>query len=589
METNVEGNIHKLRLRLIDSDAKQQRSRSHEPKKQTPRKSNENHHRTYSKPAHDYEFQRVHDLYSHRYRANQRTFFPNYSYDSRLYLQPLQEEQLFSSSNMDDLIDSMARRRLAFRQFNTNVDQQRSSNGYYSSYIEPINPEQIYLRNEDVIYTNRSSRSQSERDSRRAQAYEQMLRLRTDQLGPDSDEMNMTGSSGQKTPVKLPPISSGQKPNQARISSNKNESQPTLPLISSEHVIKLPSDIYVSSKSDHSTHKTRRHRSISKETQSESDQSEGETDTSTDNRPKKKNSQNSDTGFFTESDLQQKKKTKVPRNQFKKKAIAILFTIILKRRLHQTRPHRSIQSPNQAIQKIRLQELLVALHRVYLEPDGPIFNALIQAITHPISLQHALNSSSKYYTDAIETIGNAMKDIISKIIQFMPKDGILGTTKTSAISIYLQNGNPFPDNYFWQCEREHLEFDHLKLINITKQRAILLLIDLFIFRALVTTLLIKPIKYRLILGQLTSSQSTSLKVLSSVMLYLGRRTAGSKSEILAVPQEWKFSLYTDEEIQAIIQHSEIKSIINTCEQSLRMWCKEYIRRIDESFGKELRR
>jgi hypothetical protein len=32
-----------------------------------------------------------------------------------------------------------------------------------------------------------------------------------------------------------------------------------------------------------------------------------------------------------------------------------------------------------------------------------------------------------------------------------------------------------------------LEFDHLKVKNITKQRAILLLIGIFIFRALVTT------------------------------------------------------------------------------------------------------
>lgn len=58
---------------------------------------------------------------------------------------------------------------------------------------------------------------------------------------------------------------------------------------------------------------------------------------------------------------------------------------------------------------------------MYLEPDGPIFNALIEAITHPISLQHALNSSSRNYSEAIETIGNAMKDIVSKITQFMVK------------------------------------------------------------------------------------------------------------------------------------------------------------------------
>ncbi len=83
--------------------------------------------------------------------------------------------------------------------------------------------------------------------------------------------------------------------------------------------------------------------------------------------------------------------------------------------------HRPIQSPRAAIHKIRLQEILVALHRVYLEPDGPIYNALIQSITHSVSLQHALNRSSKNYLEAIKAIGNALKHIISEITQFMVK------------------------------------------------------------------------------------------------------------------------------------------------------------------------
>jgi hypothetical protein len=79
--------------------------------------------------------------------------------------------------------------------------------------------------------------------------------------------------------------------------------------------------------------------------------------------------------------------------------------------------------PNQTlsatIHKIRLQEIMVALHRVYLEPDGPIYNALIQTITSSIELKDALNSSSKYYSQAINVIGEALKNIISKIVDFM--------------------------------------------------------------------------------------------------------------------------------------------------------------------------
>jgi hypothetical protein len=62
---------------------------------------------------------------------------------------------------------------------------------------------------------------------------------------------------------------------------------------------------------------------------------------------------------------------------------------------------------------------MVALHRVYLEPDGPIYNALIQTITSTVELKDALNSSSKYYSDAINVIGEALKNIVSSIVDFM--------------------------------------------------------------------------------------------------------------------------------------------------------------------------
>ena len=73
-----------------------------------------------------------------------------------------------------------------------------------------------------------------------------------------------------------------------------------------------------------------------------------------------------------------------------------------------------------------------------------------------------------------------------------------------------------------------------------------------------------------------------------------------------MPHEWQLSLHTDETIQPILQHAQIRSIVQTCEvsatsmdisfeifddfiqQSLRSWCEEYIRRIDASYGKELR-
>jgi len=62
---------------------------------------------------------------------------------------------------------------------------------------------------------------------------------------------------------------------------------------------------------------------------------------------------------------------------------------------------------------------MVALHRVYLEPDGPIYNSLIQTITSSVELKDALNPSSKNNSDAINVIGEALKNVIPRIVDFM--------------------------------------------------------------------------------------------------------------------------------------------------------------------------
>ena len=85
-------------------------------------------------------------------------------------------------------------------------------------------------------------------------------------------------------------------------------------------------------------------------------------------------------------------------------------------RSFQNRPSQTLSA---TIHKIRLQEIMVALHRVYLEPDGPIYNALIQTISNSIALKEALNPESRMYTGAIQVIGEALKNIISRIVDFM--------------------------------------------------------------------------------------------------------------------------------------------------------------------------
>jgi len=77
------------------------------------------------------------------------------------------------------------------------------------------------------------------------------------------------------------------------------------------------------------------------------------------------------------------------------------------------------RSASVVIHKIRLQEIIVGLHRVYLEPDGPIYNVLLQTINSPAELKDALKSSSKNYSEAITIIGDAVKNIVSRIVDFM--------------------------------------------------------------------------------------------------------------------------------------------------------------------------
>ncbi|CAF0730608.1 unnamed protein product [Rotaria sordida] len=696
MDANVEDNIHKLRLRLIDSELQHQRRSTDDYIKRTQEQlslssskstehylhdissSNnliyqrvkpkilsqqtsysplsidtpifidrigmENNPQDHSDIERDLEIRRIQESLHGGRRSNQQLTISNYSYDPRLHLQPSNNtigDRQYSSSNMDDLIDSMARRHLAYRRLDAAIDRQRRGLGGYNPYYDSsIIGRQASFRSQqqddDIFFTNTASSSRIGQDFIRTNpnSLNQMVRSKVDysnRIQPDPDDLNMNNMIRTNSYSILPPISPGIDSNRLSRTQNLSNSalyqakrnpqqyrnyQQPLPLNlpdHTEHLIELPSDIFLSSRTEligssqhHDQTRTSKPGSVSKDKSdvsidSEIDQSDGENNPyiinhqhSQNKQKSGKKSENGHYGFFTEGNPpQQQQKSKQnnkfhPRLLFQKAAIGILFINIIKHDAAKNRLNRRSQTLSATIHKIRIQEIMVALHRVYLEPDGPIYNALIQAITNSIELKHALDKSSKYYSEAINIIGQAVNNVISKIVDFMPKDGILGTAKNSAVSALIQDGNPFPDNYFWQCEKNILEFHKSKIINITKQRAILLLIGIFIFRALVTTLLIKPTKYRFILGELPKNQLVSLKVLASVISYIGRRAVKSSSQILTLPHEWESSLYSDTDIEPIIQHAEIKSIITTCEQSLRDWCEDYIRRIDASFGKELR-
>ncbi|CAF3539007.1 unnamed protein product [Adineta steineri] len=645
MNITGDNSIQDLRYRLIESDLNYQRRTTDEYIKRTRRIGMEGDPDSKLDIERELEIQKIQASLNSGRVSRQPVLLSDYSHVSRSQMKPINEileDRRYASDNMDDLIDSMARRHLVDRGYDLSPERRQSGLGNYSPYIgsSPTGRRMLLRsqqRNDDIYFANTPPSNYFEHDGGRTptNGLHHMLRSGSDPHQPSQLHYDDGGTNNimhSDSSPKLPPILQGSDANRFNRPSYATNStlylarhnlqgyknyQQSIPLglpDHSEHLIELPSDIFLTSKREQDespqrhrslhrskSRKVRRHKTVvSEDSESDASDDDDENNLFSDNnnnnhhhhhrRHRSKNRHEEEQGFFTERSLPKKtkKKNKRVRQLFRKAIIAVLFIKVLKRRAVKNHTKRSQQTLSATIHKIRLQEIMVALHRVYLEPEGPIYNALIQATSNTVDLRNALNASSKNYSNAIYVIGDAVKNIISRIVDFMPKDGVLGTSKNSAIAALIQNGHPFPDNYFWQCEKELLEFNKSKLTHITKQRAILLIIGSFIFRALVTTLLTKPIKYRLLLGQLTPTQSASLKVLASILFYVGRRAVKSSPQILALPHEWSYSLYNDASIKPIIQHSEIKPIITKCEQSLRVWCEQYIRRIDASFGKELR-
>lgn len=171
---------------------------------------------------------------------------------------------------------------------------------------------------------------------------------------------------------------------------------------------------------------------------------------------------------------------------------------------------------------------MVALHRVYLEPDGPIYNALMEAAMSPVELKGALNPTSKHYAQAVYVIGEALKNIVARIVDFMvtslhrpncreesvrnvlaerwraghfedlgdSRPDSTGKSISGQLLLAVREGNCTGAVDSMHCAivvQELLEFSKGKLVKITRQRATLLIIGSFLFRGLVTTVVCLPL------------------------------------------------------------------------------------------------
>ncbi|CAF3889172.1 unnamed protein product [Rotaria sordida] len=253
--------------------------------------------------------------------------------------------------------------------------------------------------------------------------------------------------------------------------------------------------------------------------------------------------------------------------------LIIIFYFMLKKNLRLAKQKDTYY--HRDYHRIRFLELLTAVHRVYLEPYSSIHKAL----------SYVVNSSSKLLNE--EQLFHCVRTIINEITSFLPSDGILGTNSDESVLIYLLNCSleQYPSTYFWSIER------HLLLISYSKMKehgflqldhftSKFLLISTFIFHCLIKTLLLKPVKFRLIRGQLNRTQWLNIRLLSTLILYIARHAVLYKEQNhlpMPFPFEMKNYLMKDEKLKEIFKH--IEQLIESTTPKLSSWACEYSERL----------
>ncbi|XP_076456024.1 uncharacterized protein LOC143290459 isoform X2 [Babylonia areolata] len=236
---------------------------------------------------------------------------------------------------------------------------------------------------------------------------------------------------------------------------------------------------------------------------------------------------------------------------------------------------------------IILKEIVAALHRIYLNPNGNIYPVLsdvigsgAQDLTQVMGERSRLNDQDR--VRMYQTLQYVMENFIYHMTEIMPKTGVLGTHKKAAVFEMIKSGKRFPDGYFWQIELDRLQFNNNgRTTSIGDREAFLLLVGMFLSRSLITTLLMKPVDYGLSTEVLSDVAERNLKVLSTVMLFLVRRVSTPReAPMMPMPGEVARYVYTDEEFRNV--HLRLRRSYEYCENLIREWGAEYIKRLRDA-------
>ncbi|XP_045209487.2 uncharacterized protein LOC123561292 isoform X3 [Mercenaria mercenaria] len=235
---------------------------------------------------------------------------------------------------------------------------------------------------------------------------------------------------------------------------------------------------------------------------------------------------------------------------------------------------------------IILKEIVAALHRIYLNPNGniyPVLNDIIGPNCYDLaSLVHGGPKDPREESVLIQELQYCVENVIYHITEIMPSTGVLGCHRKSAVFELIRSGKRFPNGYFWQVEMDRLQFtENGRTHNVSDSESFMLMLGIFISRSLVTTILMKPVDYGLSSEPLSEIAERNLRILASTILFLVRRISIQRGRgIMDMPAEISKYLYSDNEMQYV--YSKLSRTFNYCEGLLREWGTEYIRRIRAS-------
>ncbi|XP_064644803.1 uncharacterized protein LOC135498463 isoform X3 [Lineus longissimus] len=256
---------------------------------------------------------------------------------------------------------------------------------------------------------------------------------------------------------------------------------------------------------------------------------------------------------------------------------AAFFTAALK---HAANKRRENQVSDVFIFGIHLKEAIAALHRLYLNPDGKIYPILRDGIavgapdmTTLVENPKGVPKSDEMYKELTYIVENT----VFNITEIMPTSGVLGTHRKAVVYEMLKNGKKFPKGYFWQIEKELLQFDkNERTINVKNKEGLLLLMGVYFARGLVTTLLMKPLDYGLTTTELDTVAQRNLALLATIFIWILRKVSWD-GKMLNMPHEISKYLYSDDDMKHV--YAKIKATIEYAEKLIKEWGNSYVKKL----------